>query len=59
MKRLIGAHGHCPLAAREYAPFHMLANSIISQQLSTRAAAAIKQRLAAVIPPPFAPERFL
>lgn len=27
MKRLIGAHGHCPLAAREYAPFHMLPNS--------------------------------
>jgi hypothetical protein len=29
LKRLIGAHGHYPLATREYAPFHMLANSII------------------------------
>lgn len=59
MKRLIRAHGPCPLAAREYAPFHMLANSIISQQLSTKAAAAIKQRLAIVLPAPYAPEKFL
>jgi DNA-3-methyladenine glycosylase II len=59
MKRLIAVHGHCPLAAREYAPFHMLANSIISQQLSTKAAAAIKQRLTILLPAPFAPERFL
>jgi DNA-3-methyladenine glycosylase II len=59
MQRLIGAHGHCPLAARDYAPFHMLANSIISQQLSTKAAAAIKQRLTSLLPAPFAPEKFL
>ena len=59
MKRLIAAHGHCPLAAREYAPFHMLANSIISQQLSTKAASAIKQRLTGLLPAPFAPEKFL
>ena len=31
MKRLIRKHGPCPLAAREFEPFHMLANSIISQ----------------------------
>ena len=59
MKRLIARHGPCPLAEREFQPFHMLANSIISQQLSTQAAAAIKRRLALLIPPPFAPERFL
>lgn len=59
MKRLIARHGRCPLAEREFQPFHMLTNSIISQQLSTKAAAAIKQRLAAIIPPPFEPDRFL
>ena len=59
MKRLIASHGRCPLAEREFQPFHMLANSIISQQLSTKAAAAIRQRLAAIIPPPFEPDRFL
>ncbi len=35
MKRLIAQHGRCPLAERNFEPFHMLANSIISQQLST------------------------
>jgi DNA-3-methyladenine glycosylase II len=59
MKRLIAAHGHCPLASRPYEPFHMLTNSIISQQLSTKAAAAIKQRLASSLTVPFAPETFL
>ena len=38
MQRLIEEHGHCPLAQRELQPFHMLANSIISQQLSVKAA---------------------
>jgi len=59
MKRLVARHGRCPLAEREFQPFHMLANSIISQQLSTKAAAAIKQRLAQMIPPPFEPDPFL
>jgi DNA-3-methyladenine glycosylase II len=59
MQRLIAKHGPCPLAARKFEPFYMLANSIISQQLSTKAAAAIKQRLAVLVPPPFVPERFL
>jgi len=59
MKRLIARHGRCPLAEREFQPFYMLANSIISQQLSTKAAAAIKGRLAVMIPPPFEPDRFL
>lgn len=53
MKRLIARHGHCPLAEREFQPFHMLANSIISQQLSTKAAATIKQRVGALVGVPF------
>jgi len=59
MKRLIAAHGPCPLAEREFEPFHMLANSIISQQLSTKAAAAIKQRVGALIGVPFQSARVL
>jgi DNA-3-methyladenine glycosylase II len=53
MERLIAKHGRCPLAEREFEPFHMLANSIISQQLSTHAAAAIKRRVGALIGMPF------
>ena len=53
MQWLIAKHGHCPLAEREFAPFHMLANSIISQQLSTKAAAAIKQRVGVLVGMPF------
>lgn len=53
MKKLVAQHGHCPLAEREFQPFHMLANSIISQQLSTRAAATIKQRVGEIAGVPF------
>ena len=53
MQRLIVRHGHCPIADREFQPFHMLANSIISQQLSTRVAAAIKVRVGALVGVPF------
>jgi NAD(P)-dependent dehydrogenase (short-subunit alcohol dehydrogenase family) len=53
MKRLIAKHGHCPLAERKFQPFHMLANSIISQQLSTRSAATIKQRVGVLVGVPF------
>ncbi|HEX6768686.1 MAG TPA: DNA-3-methyladenine glycosylase 2 family protein [Candidatus Binatia bacterium] len=53
MKRLIATHGHCPIAEREFQPFHMLANSIISQQLSTKAAATIKVRVGALVGVPF------
>jgi DNA-3-methyladenine glycosylase II len=59
MKRLIARYGPCLLAEREFPPFHMLASSIISQQLSSKAAAAIKRRLAEIIPSPFVPELFL
>jgi DNA-3-methyladenine glycosylase II len=53
MQRLIVRHGHCPIAEREFQPFHMLANSIISQQLSTKAAATIKVRVGALVGVPF------
>lgn len=59
MKRLIARHGSCPLAEREFEPFSMLANSIISQQLSTRAAATIKQRVGELVGVPFGPDRIL
>jgi len=53
MKQLIVRHGHCPIAEREFQPFHMLANSILSQQLSTKAAATIKVRVGALVGVPF------
>jgi DNA-3-methyladenine glycosylase II len=59
MKRLIIKHGHCPIAEREFQPFHMLANSIISQQLSTKAAATIKQRVGVLVGVPFQISRVL
>jgi DNA-3-methyladenine glycosylase II len=59
MKRLIARHGPCPLAERKFQPFHMLANSIISQQLSTRAAATIKRRVGKLVGVPFQTARVL
>ncbi|MSP41021.1 MAG: DNA-3-methyladenine glycosylase 2 family protein [Deltaproteobacteria bacterium] len=59
MKRLIAKHGHCPLAEREFLPFHMLANSIISQQLSTKAAATIKVRVGELVGVPFETSKVL
>ena len=59
MKRLIARHGHCPLAEREFQPFHMLANSIISQQLSSKAAATIKRRVGEIVGVPFRTGRVL
>jgi DNA-3-methyladenine glycosylase II len=59
MRRLIARHGHCPLAEREFQPFHMLANSIISQQLSAKAAATIKQRVGALVGVPLQTSRVL
>jgi len=59
MKRLIAKHGRCPIAEREFQPFHMLANSIISQQLSTRAAATIKQRVGVIAGMPFQIEKII
>ena len=59
MKRLVARHGPCPLAERAFEPFHMLANSIISQQLSTRAAASIKRRVGELLGVPFQAQRAL
>jgi len=58
MAQLIVAHGRCPLAEREYQPFQTLVNSIISQLISVKAAAAIKQRVQAIAPH-LAPAEFL
>jgi DNA-3-methyladenine glycosylase II len=59
MCRLIDAHPFCSLADREYRPFHTLAASIISQQLSAKAADTIESRVAALTPAPFEAESFL
>jgi len=59
MKQLIARHGRCSIAERDLQPFHMLANSIISQQLSTKAAATIKQRVGALVGVPFQIDKVL
>jgi DNA-3-methyladenine glycosylase II len=58
MASLITRHGLCPLAEREFRPFYTLATSIISQQLSTKAADTIAGRVAALVPG-FAPAGFM
>lgn len=59
MARLITDYEKCSLAGRKYLPFHTLASSIISQQLSSKAADTIKARLSKIVPMPFTPEGFL
>ncbi|MGQ0502448.1 MAG: DNA-3-methyladenine glycosylase family protein [Panacagrimonas sp.] len=49
MRRLVGAYGPCPLGAAQRDPFHVLASSIISQQLSSRAADTIQARVHALL----------
>jgi DNA-3-methyladenine glycosylase II len=44
--RLIETHGPCGLGGRKRDPFHVLCSSIISQQLSSRAADTIQARVA-------------
>jgi DNA-3-methyladenine glycosylase II len=58
MARLIEKHGHCSLADRELRPFETLTTSIISQQLSAKAADTIKLRIHALVPD-FTPQGFL
>jgi DNA-3-methyladenine glycosylase II len=58
MAGLIRTHGPCPLADREFRPFQTLANSIISQQLSAKAADTIERRVQAIVPG-FTPAGFL
>jgi DNA-3-methyladenine glycosylase II len=55
MARLVLAHGRCPITEREFSPFQTLAGSIISQQLSFKAADTIKRRVLEVVPS-FTPE---
>lgn len=59
MKRLIAEHGSCPLAKWEYHPFHTLVTSIISQQLSAKAADTIENRIAEMVSVPFEPMELL
>jgi DNA-3-methyladenine glycosylase II len=59
MAGLVGKHPPCPLASREYRPFHTLAASIIGQQLSAKAAETIERRVAEVVGTPFTPPEFL
>jgi len=58
MAQLIATHGPCLLATREFRPFQTLATSIISQQLSSKAAGTIKQRVLNLVPN-FTPSAFL
>lgn len=58
MAGLIHTHGPCRLADRDFRPFQTLANSIISQQLSAKAADTIERRVQAIVPG-FTPAGFL
>jgi DNA-3-methyladenine glycosylase II len=58
MARLIVEHGPCPLADRKPRPFPTLVNSIISQQLSVKAAETIERRVQVIVPG-FTPAEFL
>lgn len=49
MKRLIKAHGPCPIGRTRRDPFHVLCTSIISQQLSVKAADTIQARVATAV----------
>ena len=60
MAGLIAAHGPCTLDdARPAAPFRVLARSIVSQQLSTKAAETIAARVRSAIGGPIGPRRLL
>lgn len=50
MAGLIHTHGPFCLANHEFRPFQTLANSIISQQLSAKAAGTIELRVQAFVP---------
>jgi len=61
MAGLIERHGPCQLGARRRSPFHTLCTSIISQQLSSKAADTIQGRVQAAVKanPHFKPAHFL
>jgi DNA-3-methyladenine glycosylase II len=58
MARLVAVHGFCQLANLEFRPFHALTTSIISQQLSAKAAHTIKRRILKLVPA-LCPSEFL
>lgn len=58
MARLVALHGPCPIALREFLPFQTLTTSIISQQLSVKAADIIERRVLMIVPS-FTPAGFL
>ena len=49
MAQLVKRHGPCQLGSRRRDPFHTLCTSIISQQLSSKAADTIQQRVHALL----------
>lgn len=55
---LIKKNGPCSLYSRRGPAFHTLAWSIIGQQLSTKAASSLVQRVSTVVPRPFRPRYF-
>jgi DNA-3-methyladenine glycosylase II len=58
LRDLMREHGPCGLADAQHTdPFRALVSAIISQQLSTKAAATIKARLHALVGLPFTPSR--
>lgn len=59
MAQLVAVHGACSIAHRAADPFSTLVRSIISQQLSAKAAVTIESRITALVPAPFDPERLL
>ena len=59
MARLVSTHGTCSIPEREPNHFHTLARSIISQQLSAKAADTIERRIWALAPSPFEPVQLL
>lgn len=59
MARLVSDHGPCSLPEREFRPFCTLVRSIISQQLSSKAADSIRRRVSEIVSEPFEPDGFL
>ncbi|MGH8462369.1 MAG: DNA-3-methyladenine glycosylase family protein [Stenotrophobium sp.] len=61
LARLIRQHGPCTLGAKKRDPFHVLCSSIVSQQLSTKAADTIQARVMAHVGarPHLKPQHFL
>jgi len=59
MERLVTRHGPCDIPDRKFRPFQTLAKSVISQQLSVKAAATIEGRVRQAIGGAMGPKRFL